>query len=74
MNNQELKLHLIQWILEIKSQETLEFLLLWKDKQRREREARFFSLCGSWQSEQTGDQLAQEIYESRMDYPREVEL
>lgn len=74
MNTQELKLQLIQWILEIQSRETLEMLLFWKDKQRQEREARFFSLCGSWQSDENGDQLAKEIYESRMDTPREVEL
>jgi hypothetical protein len=32
------------------------------------------SLFGSWQSEKTGDEIAQEIYLSRNDLAREVEL
>ena len=74
MDTQELKLQLIQWILEINNQETLELLWLWKDRQKQEREERFFSLFGSWQSDESADQLVKEIYESRMDAPRDVEL
>jgi len=33
-----------------------------------------FSLFGSWQSEKTGDDLNNEIYQSRNDYPREIIL
>jgi len=33
-----------------------------------------FSLFGSWQSEKTGDELAQVIYASRNDIAREVDL
>ena len=43
MDTQELKLQLIQWILEINNQETLELLWLWKDRQKQEREERFLA-------------------------------
>lgn len=71
---QELKLKLIEWILNIQNPEVLQSLWEWKENEKREREAKFFALCGAWQSEQSGDELAQEIYESRMDEPREITL
>jgi hypothetical protein len=74
MSVQELKLNLIQWILEINNEQTLESLWKWKVKQKEEREKLFFSLCGSWQSDGSGEQLVEEIYQSRIDIPREVEL
>ncbi len=33
-----------------------------------------FSLFGSWQSEKTGDEIINEIYSSRNDQPRDIEL
>lgn len=71
---QDIKLNLIQWILEIQNQETLEKIWELKEQEKKEREARFFSLCGSWQSEKSGDELVKEIYESRNDEPRDIEL
>ncbi len=74
MTTQDFQLQLIQWILSIQDTQTLQSLWEWKEKRRQEREARFFSLCGTWQSEQSGDELAKEIYDSRIDEPREVIL
>jgi len=39
-----------------------------------EREEVFLSLCGSWQSDESGDELAADIYAARNDQEREVEL
>jgi len=37
-------------------------------------EKEFLKLFGSWKSEYTGDELVKEIYKSRKDKPRDVEL
>lgn len=37
-------------------------------------EEAFFALCGSWQSDESGDELAADIYAARNDQEREVEL
>ncbi|NJL13293.1 MAG: hypothetical protein HC913_10030 [Microscillaceae bacterium] len=74
MTAQDLQLQLIQWILSIQDTQTLQSLWEWKEMKKQEREARFFALCGTWYSEQSGDELVQEIYDSRIDEPREVIL
>ena len=37
-------------------------------------EKKFLKLFGSWKSEQTGDELIQEIYKSRKDKPKDIVL
>ncbi|WP_027002100.1 hypothetical protein [Hugenholtzia roseola] len=74
MQIEQLKLALIEWILETQSRQLLDALWEWKAAQKAERERRFFALCGSWQSDQTGDELAQEIYNARNDQPRDIIL
>lgn len=39
-----------------------------------EKEKLFYSLFGSWEGEETGDELVKQIYSARNDYPREIEL
>ncbi len=63
---QDIKLNLIQWILEIQNQETLEKLWEWKEQEKKEREARFLSSFGAWQDDEDSD-LMEVIYESRND-------
>ena len=74
MQPEELKLELIQWIIDIRDPELLERLLKQKKEEQRAKEEKFFSLFGSWQSEENGDELIEEIYGSRMDKPRNIEL
>ena len=40
----------------------------------REQEAAFKKLFGSWESEETGDELAAMIRVARNDFPRDIEL
>jgi len=44
-----------------------------RDKEDKNEDA-FLSLCGGWQSEESGDELATDIYAARNDQEREVEL
>lgn len=71
---EELKLNLIQWVLEIQNPDTLQSIWEWKEQEKKECEARVFALCGSWKSEERGDELAKEIYEVRYDEPRDIKL
>ncbi len=70
---QDIKLQLIQWILEIQNPETLQNLLQWKEKQKKEREERFFRSCGAWQEDE-GSDLMEDIYGSRYFEERDIEL
>ena len=74
MDTQELKLQLIQWILEINNQETLELLWLWKDRQKQEREAMIKASYGAWQSDESADDLINDIYESRYFEEKDIDL
>ncbi len=71
----EIKLELIEWILAINSAEILKLLM--EQKKEAEKEAQkklFWQLAGAWQSEETGTELSQQLYEDRNDYSREIEL
>jgi len=39
-----------------------------------EKEKLFYSLFGSWQGEETGDELVKQIYSARVSSSREIEL
>jgi hypothetical protein len=72
-NIEHSKLELIQWILSLNTWHSLEMLLSFKNSLSN-KEDLFFSLCGSWQSDEDGDELNQSIYQARNDQAREIEL
>lgn len=70
----ETKLELIEWILAVNNIDTLQILL--EKKKEAEKEAYnklFWEVAGSWQSEETGTELANQLYEERNDYSREID-
>lgn len=73
----ETKLELIEWILKMKQEDMSRFLEIKKqfDKEdKKERQRLFLELAGSWQSDETGTELAEQLYNDRKDYPRELDL
>ncbi len=53
----------------------LAFLIEHRKKAEEEaQEKAFWQLAGAWESEETGTELAQQLYEDRNDYSREIEL
>jgi len=71
MNSQNLKLQLIQWILDIQSPSLLQELGAWMEEKRRE--ARFYSAYGAWQ-ESAESNLMEEIYTARHSENHQIEL
>ena len=70
----ETKLELIEWILTVNNIDILQVLL--EKKKEAEKEAYnklFWEVAGSWQSEETGTELANQLYEERNDYSREID-
>ncbi|WP_338790571.1 hypothetical protein [Bernardetia sp. MNP-M8] len=71
----ETKLELIEWILALNNVEVINYLIKQREEiEEAEKQNRFLELFGAWESEQTGDELVKEIYDARMDTPREIEL
>jgi len=74
LSTENLKLELIAWVMHLQERTVLEQLYRNFVQPKTAQEALFFSLAGSWQGEESGDQLAQDIYESRNDTPRDFSL
>lgn len=71
----ETKLELIEWILALNNVEIINHLIKQREEiEKAEKQRRFLELFGAWESEQTGDELVKEIYDARMDEPRDIEL
>jgi len=70
---QDLKLDLIQWILEIQNPELLQRLWAWKEEERKARKKAFLASYGAWQEDEERD-LMKTIYESRHFEERNLEL
>lgn len=71
----ETKLELIEWILALNSIEVINYLIKQREEiEKAEKQNRFLELFGAWESEQTGEELVKEIYDARMDTPREIEF
>lgn len=70
---QDIKLNLIQWILDIQNPTTLQNLWEWKEKEKKEREKAFLSSYGAWQEDDDND-LMEVVYSSRYFEEREVKL
>lgn len=71
----EAKLELIEWILGLNSVEIIGYLKKQQEEiEKAEKQRRFLALFGAWESDETADELVEEIYSSRMDSPRDVEL
>jgi hypothetical protein len=70
----ETKLELIEWILKLNNLEILnEIVERKKEAEKAEYNKLFWEIAGSWQSEETGIELANQLYEDRNDYSREIE-
>jgi len=70
----ETKLELIEWILKLNNLEILnEIVERKKEAEKAGHNKLFWEVAGSWQSEETGTQLANQLYEDRNDYSREIE-
>ncbi len=74
-----LKNDLIAWIQQVNQIQVLQKMLAFKQEQqtiadKKRRETLFFSLAGSWETAQTGEELTALIYQARQDTPREVIL
>lgn len=70
----ETKLELIEWILKLNNLEILnEIVERKKEAEKAEYNKLFWQVAGSWQSEETGTELANQLYEERNDYSREIE-
>ncbi len=70
----ETKLELIEWILALNNIDILQILLeKKKEAEKAEYNKLFWQVAGSWQSEETGTELANQLYEDRNDYSREIE-
>jgi hypothetical protein len=70
----QIKLDLIEWILEVQNQELLRTLWNWKEQERKTREESAKAAFGSWQSDETADELIDMIYGSRHDRNRDEEI
>ncbi len=57
-----------QLTITVSSDEKLE------EKDNANKEKLFYSLFGSWQSEQTGEELTRQIYSDRLSGTRDIEL
>ncbi|WP_338814209.1 hypothetical protein V9L05_02185 [Bernardetia sp. Wsw4-3y2] len=70
----ETKLELIEWILTVNNLDVIQIIL---EKKREAEKAAynklFWEVAGSWQSEETGTELANQLYEDRNDYSREID-
>ncbi len=70
----ETKLELIEWILTVNNIDILQILLeKKKEAEKAEYNKLFWQVAGSWQSEETGTELANQLYEERNDYSREID-
>lgn len=70
----ETKLELIEWILTVNNIDILQILLeKKKEVEKAEYNKLFWQVAGSWQSEETGTELANQLYEERNDYSREID-
>jgi len=73
----EIKLGLVEWILKMNEKDISKFLEIknqFDEEDKKERQRLFLELAGSWQSDETGTELADQIYKDRNDYPRELDL
>lgn len=71
----ETKLELIEWILTVNNIDIINHIIKQREEiEKAEKQRRFLELFGAWESEQTGDDLVKEIYDARMDQPRDIEL
>ena len=70
----ETKLELIEWILALNSVEILNELVdRKKEAEKAEYNKLFWEVAGSWQSEETGTELANQLYKDRNDYSRKID-
>jgi hypothetical protein len=70
----QIKLELIQWILEAQNQELLHALWEMKEKEQKARQDSATKAFGSWQGEETADELIDMIYGARHDRNKDEEL
>jgi hypothetical protein len=70
----QLKLELIQWILEAQNQDLLLALWNMKEQERKARQESAEAAFGAWQGDETADELIEMVYDARHDRNKDEEL
>ncbi len=72
----ETKLELMEWIVKMDIKTLNQFLEIknqLNEDDKKEKQRHFLELAGSWQSEETGEELVQQLYKDRRGFGREIE-